>query len=265
MMRRIARLVLLPLLAASSAAQAGAWTQARGKWQIITGAVASAADNTFGSTAPIFFRRALLQNYVEYGLYDRITLIAATESAYVDVAQNGGTPFHAVDNAFAAGARIRLDRLLGMDASNVFSIEGSWRVAGAFNFAVSANRTTGGNGEELRLLYGRNFQLGGRYGYFDIQLGHNFLSGGRPDETPLDLTAGWWIGQNHLLMVQSFNLFSGAGATPAFPAFNSHKVELSWVWKRSARTLWQFGAFFSPFGNNALKENGFSFSLWRRF
>jgi hypothetical protein len=264
-MIRALALASLALLVLPMPARAGAWTQARGKWQVITGAIASAADNTFGSAAPISFRRALLQNYAEYGLFDRITLIAATESAYVDVAQNGGVPFHAVDNAFAAGARIRLDRLLGMDAANVFSVEASWRVAGAFNFAVSANRTTGGNGEELRLLYGRNFRLGGRYGYFDIEMGRNFLSGERPDETPLDLTAGWWIGQNHLLMLQSFNLFSGSGRTPAYPAFDSHKVQLSWVWKRSPRTLWQLGAFFSPFGSNALEENGFSVSLWRRF
>jgi hypothetical protein len=147
----------------------------------------------------------------------------------------------------------------------VFSLEASWRTAGAFNFAVSANRSTGGNGEEVRLLYGHTFKLGGRDGFFDVELGHDFLSGARPDENPLDLTAGWWIGRNHMLMAQSFNLFAGAGATPSYPAFNSHKVQLSWVWRRSQRSLYQLGVFFSPAGNNALEEDGVCLSLWRRF
>lgn len=264
MMRLLARLALLMLFTPATAS-AGAWTQERGKWQVISGAIASEADNTFGSAAPISFRRALFQNYIEYGLRDRITLIAATETAYVQVTQGAGLPFHAVDNAFAAGARVRLDDLLGLGASNVLSLEATWRVAGAFNFAVSANRSTGGNGEELRLLYGRSFRLYGRDGFFDVEAGYTFLSGERPDEAPVDLTAGWWVGKNHLLMAQSFNLFSGAGRTAAYPAFDSHKFQLSWVWQRSARTLYQLGAFFSPAGSNALEEDGVTFSIWRRF
>ncbi|MBV9548485.1 MAG: hypothetical protein JO256_02300 [Alphaproteobacteria bacterium] len=256
---------LIPLLLClPSCAEAGAWTQDRGKWQIISGAIASEADRSFGTTTPITFRRALFQAYAEYGFRDNITLVATAESASVRVVQSG-TPFRAVDNAFGAAARFRLDKYLHLGAGNILSLEAGWRVAGAFNFAISANRSMGGQGGELRLLYGRSFKLAGRDGFVDIETGYDFLTGPRPDEMPLDLTAGWWIGKNHMLMAQSFNLLSQAGATPAWPAFNSHKLQLSWVWRRSPRSLYQLGVFFSPAGNNALVEDGFSFSLWRRF
>ncbi|HVZ27742.1 MAG TPA: hypothetical protein VG798_03720 [Rhizomicrobium sp.] len=258
------RSILLALLLLPAPAWAGAWTEGRGKWQLISGLIASEADRTFGTTAPISFRRALFQNYLEYGFRDGITLIGATETATVRIVQNGGAPFQTVDNAFAAGIRVRLDRYLKLGANDTMAVEAGWREAGAFNFAVSANRSAGGQGEEVHFLYGHTFKLGGRDGYIDIATGRDFLTGGRADETPFDFTAGWWISKSHLLMAQSFNLFSGAGRTAAYPAFNSHKLELSWVWRRSARTLFQLGAFYSPAGNNALVEEGVAFSVWRR-
>jgi hypothetical protein len=249
----------------STPAWAGAWTLDEGHWQVISGAVVSEADRTFGTTAPITFRRQLFQTYTEYGIRQGITLFATTETANVAVAQNGGAPFQAIDNAAEAGVRVRLDDRLGLEDWGMISMETSFRVAGAFNFAVSANRSTGGNGAQLRLLYGRSFKLDGRDGFVDVQLGEVFMTGARPDETPLDITTGLWLGADHLVMAQSFNLFAAAGPIAAYPAFNSHKLELSWVYRWSPRWLFQAGAFFSPAGNNALVEQGLAFSVWRRF
>jgi hypothetical protein len=101
-------------------AWAGAWTLDQGHWQIISGLVLSAADRSFGTSAPITFRRELFQTYTEYGFRQDITLFAATETATVNVAQDGGAPFNAVDNAAEAGARFRLDRWLGLEAVSVW-------------------------------------------------------------------------------------------------------------------------------------------------
>jgi len=255
----LAFFLLLPL-----PAFAGAWTMPEGEGQIITGAIASAADRSFGNTDSIRFRRILAQTYTEYGWKDGITLVAATENASVDVTQNG-TPFHAQDNAFAAGIRWRADALLGIGDWGVFSVEAGLRLAGAFNFAISANRDTGGQGGQLRFLYGNNFRLWDRDGFVSVELGEEFFTGERPNETPLDLTAGLWLGADHLLLAQSFNLYAGAGRIAAYPAFNSHKLELSWVYRWSPKMLFQLGAFVSPAGNNALVEQGLALSVWRRF
>lgn len=259
---------ILPLLLALSwpqAAQAGAWTQEDGKAQIISGSILSEADRTFGDPGPISFQRELFQTYAEYGWSKDLTLIAEIDMATVGVAQNGGAAFHDSDNAFSAGMRWDWNSYFGWSDWGVFSLEASYRVAGAFNFAISANRSTGGQGAELRLLYGRNFRWLDRDGFVNVELAHDFLSGARPDETPVDVSAGLWVAENHQLLLQSFNLFAAAGHPGGYPAFNSHKLQVSWIYRWSPRTLYQLGAFFSPMGNNALVEQGVAFSIWQRF
>jgi hypothetical protein len=252
------------LLCAPATARAGAWTQPEGDGQVIVEVTGSAADRSFGNRAPVRFRRILAQTYTEYGWNDNLTLVAATETASVNVTQNGA-PYYAQDNALSAGIRWRADGALGISDWGVFSVEAGLRFAGAFNFAISANRDTGGQGGQLRLLYGNSFRLWDRNGFVSVEAGEEFFAGERPDETPLDLTAGLWLSENHLLLAQSFNLYAGAGRIAAYPAFNSHKLELSWVYRWTPRTLLQLGAFFSPAGNNALVEEGAGISVWRKF
>lgn len=252
------------LLCAPGPALAGAWTMPEGDGQVIASVTASAADRSFGNTSPIRFRRILVQTYTEYGWRDDITLVAATETASVNVTQNG-VPYYARDNALSAGVRWRADSALGIGDWGVVSVEAGVRFAGAFNFAISANRDTGGQGGQIRLLYGNSFRLWDRNGFVSVEAGEEFFTGERPDETPLDITAGLWLGEDHLLLAQSFNLYAQAGRIAAYPAFNSHKLELSWVWRWTPRTLFQLGAFFSPAGNNALVEEGAGLSIWRKF
>lgn len=256
---------LFLLLVSPQWARAGAWTQPEGQWQAITGFIFSQADRTYGSGAPIDFHKLLLQAYGEYGLRDTVTLFTTVESAAVSVRQDDAAPYRERDNAAEGGARLRLDPWLGLEDLGVLSLEASLRAAGAFNFAVSADRNTGGSGAQLRLLYGRGFKLLERDGFVDVEVGERLLSGARPNETPLDLTVGLWLSADDMALVQSFNLFAGAGRLAAYPAFESHKLQLSWVRRLSDRFRLQAGGFFSPAGRNALVEQGFCLSLWSRF
>jgi len=262
-MRR--RLIFALVLLGPCPAWAGAWTADPDGWLNISGVILSDSGRNFGSAAPLSFRHALLQTYTEYGWQPDMTLLFKTETSYVEVTQNGAAPYHAFDNAFEAGARWRFDPFAGWSDFGVFALEVTLRTAGAFNFAVSANRTAGGNGAQLRLLYGRGFKLWDMDGYVDLQAGESFLSGGRADETPLDFTAGLWLDNDNLAMLQSFNLFAGPGSLAAYPAFESHKLQLSWVRRITHSTSIQAGGFFSPIGHNALVEQGVCLSLWLRF
>jgi hypothetical protein len=246
-------------------ARAGAWTQEEGRWQVISGVILSDAGRGYDSDLPIRFRRTLLQAFAEYGLSAETTLFATAESAIVDIRQGGAPRFHASDNAIEGGARWRFDPWAGLSALGVFSLDVSARTAGAFNFAVSADRHTGGSGAQARLLYGRGFKLWERDAFVDLEAGGRLLSGARPLEVPLDLTAGIWLDPGDMVMVQSFNLSAGAGRAAAYPAFASHKLQFSWVRRLSDRFLVQAGAFFSPAGHNALVEQGACLSLWSRF
>ncbi len=78
----------------------------------------------------------------------------------------------------------------------------------------------------------------------------------RPNETPIDLTAGLWLTKGTMLMAQSFNIVSAGDARPPYAFYRSHKIELSIVERLSRHWLLQSGVFFSPAGQNALVEKG---------
>jgi hypothetical protein len=252
-----------------AAANAAAWTQPRGTWQTISGVILSDADTSFDggghAVTPALFERVLATTDTEYGLTNRLTLLARTETAYVHT-RNGTAPaFTVTDNAFEGGARFGLLRRLGWLAKDdVLSVEVSARKAGAFNFAYSANATAGGEDAGVRLLYGSGFRWGGHNGFVNLEAGERWLSRPRPDQSILDLTAGLWLDRRWMVMAQSFNLVSGPATAP-YVRFRTHKLEVSAVWRMSRRLSLQAGAFFSPAGQNALDERGLCLSLWSDF
>jgi hypothetical protein len=255
---------LVALLLSGDAAQAGAWTEPQNHWQAIAGVIFSDADRGYdahgNSGTPVDFERALFQTSAEYGWKDDLTLFARVETAVAHYRDSAVPAVDAVDNAAQIGARLRL-----IDDADygILSLEGSVRTAGAFNFAVSANSLASGRSAGLRLLYGLGFQWRGMNGFADFEAGETFLSRPRPDETPIDLTAGLWIDTNTMAMIQSFNLIgAGGGGGNSYPYFRSHKIEISAVRKLSDRYSVQAGAFFSPAGQNALVEQGLCLSLW---
>ena len=224
-------LVAAGLLLLPCAAHAAAWTQAKGTWQVISGVVYSDAsvsfDNHGDATAPTSFKRILLQNDVEYGLSNRLTLFARTETADVRSQVGAAAAVDAVNNAVELGFRLRSSRGPHLLSDyDVIAIEGMVRTAGAFNFAYSANANASGRGAGVRLLYGSPFKWGNRDGFVDLEAGERWLSRPRPNETVADLTAGLWLDKRWLAMAQSFNVVSGP-AKPPYVYFRSHKLEAS--------------------------------------
>ena len=259
--------LLLLLLLPCREAHAGAWTQPGDDWQVISNVIYSNADRGFDARSAgdrkVTFSRVLVQNSVDYGWNDDLTLMARVETAKAHFRNDGTPPVDALNNAVEAGARWRL---INDEDYGVLSLQGTLRTAGAFNFAISANSLVSGRSAGLRLLYGTSFVWRGMNGFADIQGGHTFLSRPRPNETPFDLTAGLWIDGKTMAMIQSFNLVGeGGGSGHAYPYFRSHKIELSAVRVLSRRYWLQAGAFFSPAGQNALVEQGLCLSLWAHF
>ncbi|MEJ1970125.1 MAG: hypothetical protein WDN03_16060 [Rhizomicrobium sp.] len=141
------------------------------------------------------------------------------------------------------------------------SLQGSYKTAGSFDLSVSAARESGRQ-IELRLLYGTSFSLFGKSGFFDAQVAQRWIAHPRPNETPIDLTAGLWLTKGTMLMAQSFNIVSAGDARPPYAFYRSHKIELSIVERLSRHWLLQSGVFFSPAGQNALVEKGVGVVLW---
>lgn len=262
-------LLVLAFVVLPAAARAAAWTLPRHHWQMISGIISSDATQSFDSggnaATPTRFQRLLSQNDIEWGLTDRLTLLVRTETAYAHTRNGTSTAVNAVDNAIEGGARFRLFKGLGILADDdVLSLEATARTAGAFNFAYSANANAAGRDAGFRLLYGSGFRLLNRNGFVNLEAGYRWLSHPRPDQIPVDLTAGLWLNRRWMVMAQSFNLVSGP-ATPPYVTFRSHKFEASTVVRLTRGLSLQAGAFFSPAGRNALDERGLCVSIWSDF
>jgi hypothetical protein len=258
MMRALVFVVAVALWTA--AAHAGAWTLPRGHWQVFTATTQSSAELSFDNKGrpdlPANFNKLLIQNCIEYGLTGYLTLFATPDYVLARVQHAGGAATRVSDASFEAGARLLLDGRHGD-----LSLQGSYKTAGAFDLSVSANRASGRQ-IELRLLYGTSFKLLGRDGFLDVQAAQRWIASPRPDETPVDLTAGLWLNKRWMVMLQSFNIVSAGDAKPPYTYYRSHKLEISLVQKLSRHWSLQVGAFYSPAGQNALVERGVQVSLW---
>ena len=246
-----------------AAAHAGAWTLDEGGWQIISATTISDATRSYDAdgkpTEDVTFRKTFTSLYTEYGWKDWLTLIAVPEYASALSAGAGHPTERANDFAFSGGARVRL-----LDDEGVLSVEAMARSAGAFELDTSF-RQRPGEDFEVRLLYGTHFELFGREGCFDAEIAQRWTTGGRPDETPMDLTLIYDIGWKTQALVQNFNVVSEGGGEPPFVHFRYHKLALSLVRPVWNRTSLQVGGFVSPAGQNALEEKGIFLSLWTRF
>ena len=241
---------------------AGAWTLPAGDTQIISGVILSNATESFndsGGTIPVYYRKILLQSYAEHGLTDDLTLVLSPEFAIASEQGPDQPLIHANDFAIQGGLRYRL-----LDRFGIFSVQGTYKSAGAFDMSVSANQDSGSE-IELRLLYGLNFRLFGRDAYFDAELAQRWITGARPDETPIDLTVGLHWSDKLTVMAQSFNFIAAWNGDPPYRYYRSHKLELAMVQRLWKGVYLESGAYFSPTGENALVERGTDASIWVYF
>jgi hypothetical protein len=251
------------LFCATAAAQGGAWTLPQGHWQMFSSAITSSADKAFGDgghSTQVRFSKTLVQNSIEYGLTNRLTLFVTPDYVMAREQTPTLTPTTADDVSVEAGARLLLLGKIGK-----LSLQASYKTAGAFDLSYSpttAGRRDAGRQIELRLLYGTSFRFLGQDGFADVQAAQRWIGAPRPDETAVDLTLGWWLRHDTMLMAQNFNTVSAGDAKPPYTYYRSHKLAFSIVEKLSRHWSMQLGAFYSPAGQNALVERGIQMSLW---
>ncbi len=243
---------------------AGAWTLPEGTTQIITTVTNSDASKSYdengNASEAVTFHKIFLSAYAEYGLNDWATLIAIPEYAVASSAAPDRPMQKANDFALSGGARVRLFN--GDDG--VFSLQATARSAGAFELDTSVDQDPGED-FELRALYGRHFELFGHAGCFDVQVAQRWATGKRADETPIDLTLLYDVGWNTQVLLQNFNVITEGSGQPPFAYYRYHKLSLSAVHPLWGAFSVQFGAFISPAGQNALREEGLFTVIWADF
>ena len=244
-------------------AHAGAWTLDRGHVQIISGVTVSRATRRFDASShpsdKIVFSKLFVQNWMEYGLTDAVTLFLAPEYVIASADTDGTGAEFVRAASLEAGARILLLSRIGM-----LSLQVSGKTAGAFDMSTSADGRSGRQ-IELRLLYGTNFRLFRREGYVDLEMAERWIRRPRPNEVALDATVALWISPRYLIQFQSFNTIAGSSSTSPYEYYRQHKLQLSMLRRLTPRWSLQSGAFISPAGQNIVQEQGVVAQLWYRY
>jgi hypothetical protein len=218
--------------------------------------------------------------YVEYGLFEQLTLVAETSHMHFRSASasrdldrlailtqeaRAGAPLVLPDTSSDAryagvgsgwlGARLRLLQL----GSAVVSVQASLRAAtpSAQKFLDMKRRLQ----HDARLQYGLPFRLFGFDGFGEAQIG--FRSDGQSGgEIRADFTCGVRPIESLLLLAQSFAVVAPGGRSISMA---SQKFQLSAVYDLTRDISLQIGGLAAVQGVNASAERGVIGAVWYRF
>lgn len=261
-MTRLAVIAGMVFAATASSAGAGAWTQPKGKGQVIVKAEVMTATQGYdgsGSARPLPARREDRSAGVfgEYGLTDRLTLQfkgdwQAGEDAFVDYAGSGplelGLTWQAWRNQHSA-----------------VSLYAGYARAGDGRNAGYAAPGVGERDWEVRISAGRGFGapsgIAGRRGpdrtFVEVQAARR-MRDGLPDETRIDLTAGAHFGERWMVLAQAFGGVADGDGARWLSAETS-------VVRHLGRWSLQAGWRRTVAGRETPVAEGPVLALWRRF
>lgn len=252
-------------------AHAGAWTQARGRAQIILTQSYYATDRYWdnqGHKQPqLLYGKYDLNPYMEYGLLDGVTVGAnlSLQRAGQNVA--GGTLIN-----YGLGDSEFFARLRFLQHGNfVFSAEPLVKLPSpeSANSVPKLGSSHPDAGMGLNAGYG--FGSGDRRHFADMHLEYRHRFGDRRDQVKLAATLGYSLSPRWMLLPQFF--YTKRRNAPRIATFTQSsaddydlgKPQLSVVYRVSKKTNVQAGAFMHATGKNTGAGGGVIFSVWRNF
>lgn len=275
MIRRLQHLTALTfaLCAAASSALAGAWTQERGKGQVIVTNnlyYSGAFFDNRGKRQPMApYRKEELSPYFEYGLRDGLTIGTSLSFLYLYQAGANGAPPAAN---------------WGMGDSEFFARAQLWKKDG-FALAIQpllklpspADGDTqprlGGRSADvgLGLSGGYSFKARGLEHYVNIDTGMRHRFGDPKDQLTFNVTLGISLAKSWVLMPQLFTTARTAKSrSPSFTQssgddYNLTKLQLSGIYKATDSLGIQLGAFSHVAGRNVGDGDGITLAVWKSF
>jgi hypothetical protein len=252
---------LFSLLVLSPSAQAGAFLAKPGEGQLILSSTFSASQRGYDGQGQLTqgpnIRKTEVSAYLEYGLSDWATLLFSPDLEWLSQRQVGQTQIQSYSG-------IGLSQLGG----RFKVLEGHGQILSLQITALTPNwaeRAFGNDqmGADARLQYGTSFHLFDKSGFFDAQIGARHFAGALRNEMRLDLTLGYNILPQVMLLAQNFNVL--APARGALPQSRTHKLQGSAVYQINKNWSAQLGAFSTLAARNAAQERGLTTGLWYRF
>lgn len=244
---------------AAGEAHAGAWLMAPGEGQIIAGAAFSGSNRAFdaqGKLIPVpSYQKFELGSYIEYGLTDWMTLVAAP--AYDVIRQ----PEPA--DSFTGPGQSGIGGRFGLFKSEAFvaSVQATLLTPGASFNGGEAHRA---GSMDLRAMAGVNFALGPWPAFADFAGGYRFYAQSQPGEWRLDLSLGVRPLPQLLFLLQGFGSLQTKKSAD-FPRSSWEKLQGSFVYDLAPAWSAQLGAFVTVAGKSAGRELGPVAAIWYRF
>lgn len=249
-------------------AQAGAWTQEKGKLQVITTALRYSTDTRFtngGKRRPQRnYSKQELNPYFEYGFRDDLTLGG---SLFLDKVDDGRRKRTSLGDSevFLRKRVLRTQRY-------VLSVQPELKLP---NPQATSSHTPAigskGVGYGVRLLGGASFEAFARPHYAELSAGYRRRTGAPEDQLLLDATLGLRVSDRVTVLPQlSQTLRVRAPAAAPFTLstrddYNLTKLQLSGVYQFDNGRAMQVGAFRHLMGNNTAAGSGVLVAYWTQF
>lgn len=242
----------------SAPARAGAWTQDRGKGQVITTITTSRADESYDSdgtrVGPRKFRKEELTSLVEYGLFNGVTIVVAPSGQFVSDDASGSTVNTRGLSSVDLAARLRLFTR----ANQVFSLEPHAILPGTIDNPGNALLASNKTDFELRMLYGISGKIMHKPYFVDAEAAYRRRGGAFADEWRADLSAG-------VSPLPRWQIIAKTSSIVSTERFALHKAGASVVYVLNKRISLEAGTMRAIAGREVVRENAYTGGVWVRF
>ncbi|WGJ16230.1 hypothetical protein QEV83_08325 [Methylocapsa sp. D3K7] len=239
----------------------GAWLLPSGYGQLITYSAFSETTLAFDAHGNLIAipasRKFEVGSYLEYGLTDWLTVIAAP--AYDRVQ----TPLPGQFYNGLGESEIAVKAGLYRTDTAIISVQAGLRTPGASFDSLGPLEVRRATSVDLRGLAGRNCVIAGMEGFIEAQGGYRIYAEKQPGEWRIDLTSGLRPMPRLLMLLQSFiSISNGPGQ---FGHISWTKLQPSIVYDLAPQWSLQIGGFLTVAGENAGRELGPTAGVWYRF
>ncbi len=244
-----------------NAAWGGAWLLPSGYGQLIAYTAFSESTLAFDAHGNLVavpaYQKFEVGNYLEYGLTDWLTVIAAPAYDRVSTPPPGQSYTGLGESEIAAKVGLyRTD-------TAVISVQAGLRTPGASFDSLGPLEVRRAASVDLRGMAGRNCVIAGMEGFVEAQGGYRIYAEKQPGEWRIDLTSGLRPMPRLLMLLQSFiSISNGPGQ---FGRVSWAKLQPSLVYDIAPQWSVQVGGFLTVEGINAGRELGPTAGVWYRF
>lgn len=267
----------MSMLAMPLPTYAEAWTQEKGRTQIITQATFYRTDTFFDINGNEFSQEPLLKfeinPYIEYGFTDATTLglnIAAQYITSSSEPQPVGSPLQTQD-FYGGVTELFVRQRLWHDNNAVVSVQPLVKLPSYYVTDDLTEDEFSSWDAKLSIQGGINFKAAGYDHYVSADAGYRHRFGDPADQASFDITLGTHLTSQWMILTQLFNTFAiNAPDNPIFTGlgeddYTLNKLQLSALYRFNERYAVQVGGFSHLHSENTGGGGGGLLALWISF